>query len=963
MKRVVSGFIGVAIAVFALSLIGSIGTTGAQETSSPSIWSDNVIVSDEGAITATQAARDPLCQVGDIRIRTTAGPLDSLIGGGQKHSPGNESQSEPVTSCVIRTKQGLFAGNRYFSPSKDPSKVMRINQTRYGSNFMPAPNGRAVLVNTYNPARRAHIMSINYNMLHGNLAYTRTTFNQYDIDWAPEFSNPGIKYTNGQHVLNYGQAFSRNGKYLLVRVDANTFGRINLQTQEFTPFYRQLSARGVVSMAISGDGRYAVTNISGDLRIHDIGACDNNYPKNQWQAATTTAVPDGCTSKNYRNQLRAATGNYDAGYYGGLVRGVSFSNNDSEITLAAGKSANDWKRVSLRSGDFTEDLGGYLALGDSFSSGEGDLGGDEWYEPGTDEQGDKSTFEGRNLCHVSRRSYPYLIAKQLGYLTGDAETPVTPADNGLFHSVACSGAVINNILGGSDNKLIKGPGSEEQFSVADNQYRNDFLATLGRWQPGRISQLDIFDTGVFGGYSSAETKPQVITVGIGGNDAGFGDTIKACAMPGTCKQAVEGSVDASNLAARLMKLKPELTETYSQVKDSNPGSHIYVVGYPVFVSDREGSLSDLISGGTCRFNVRLNYSERNLVIKGVKYMNQVIKSAADEAGVVYVDIEDILAGKNLCSGADRGEYAFNGITAGNDIDFKLCIFRTGCLGKESYHPNQAGQKLYAEAIADATDSLTTGMPQAIPTNTPMPDIFFGSSAQSQAAAINNGANYSVVIPEPKPFLSLSGTGQLEILQSGFMPGTNVAIEVHSTPQQLATITVPENGVIDANITFPGQIGAGQHEIHLIGTSTFGEQVDYYEPIAIGVSADDFDGDNIVNSLDSCQTIVNSGVDIDVDGVDDVCDGEITQTQQDDQSAGDDQTASGSESDDSTVNRTTSQVLGANTAVNETPSSSGVLGESDLAATGSSVVLAVIVGTSILVITFMTIKVRGRVNQD
>src|SRR6185295_14449068 len=73
----------------------------------------------------------------------------------------------------------------------------------------------------------------------------------------------------------------------------------------------------------------------------------------------------------------------------------------------------------------------YLALGDSFSSGEGA----QKYEIGTDES--------ENLCHLSRVSFPYVIAQKLNFSN--------------FHSIACSGARSVNLSGGSgfsESKLV-----------------------------------------------------------------------------------------------------------------------------------------------------------------------------------------------------------------------------------------------------------------------------------------------------------------------------------------------------------------------------------------------------------------------------------------------------------------------------------------------------------------------------
>jgi hypothetical protein len=349
-------------------------------------------------------------------------------------------------------------------------------------------------------------------------------------------------------------------------------------------------------------------------------------------------------------------------------------------------------------------------------------------------------------------------------------------------------------------------------------------------------------------------------------------------MPGTCKQAVPGSADMSNTAIRIMKLKSKLVETYTSIRNASPSSRVYVVGYPIFVSDRIGDTTDLAEGGTCRFNVRLDYSERRLVVEGVKYMNTVIKAAAKEAGIVYVDIENLLEGKNLCSGAELSDYAVNGATAGNDIDFKICIFRTGCLGKETFHPNQKAHSLYVESMMKQTNDFSTIMAEPEETTTPIPGSFFGDAALYESININNDGDNSIVIPEPRPFLSIVESGA-NILQDGLLPGSKLRVELQSTPTTIAEFVVPESGEVNQLIQLPENAEPGVHEIHLFGTTSLGQEIDYYEQIMVAVSETDFDGDGILDEEDSCQTLPNSFIDEDADGIDDACDGDISQLAQ------------------------------------------------------------------------------------
>ena len=108
--------------------------------------------------------------------------------------------------------------------------------------------------------------------------------------------------------------------------------------------------------------------------------------------------------------------------------------------------------------------GRLLALGDSYSSGEG--AGE--YEPGTD--------NGNNSCHRSRNAWPTLLAHQRGL--------------GVLPSIACSGATLTDLMSGR-----AGSGQPER----------------------RAAQL-----------ARIAGNATVVTVTIGGNDLGFRSIIQDC---------------------------------------------------------------------------------------------------------------------------------------------------------------------------------------------------------------------------------------------------------------------------------------------------------------------------------------------------------------------------------------------------------------------------------------------------
>jgi hypothetical protein len=688
----------------------------------------------------------------------------------------------------------------------------------------------------------------------------------------------------GASVSFSSHAFSENGRYLAIRYN-KVAAVVDLQNLSITPVGYFTSWSTSSEISVSSDGRYIGVDNSG-LYVFDATNCQRKYTYPNWDLAQFQQDSGYIGCSKSQNLVPILQSSSSAGANLNFFQRLHFSDDSSTFFVGGGvrksgapinsssTASFDWREYSFKPDLYQSTTQGYLAMGDSFSSGEGDLEGGTWYEPGTDEQGNKATFENRNLCHLSRRSYPYLIAKELGYLDGPLDSQITPESDGFFHSIACSGAVIRNIIGGSDRGTVSCPSEQYVFKLSNNQYCTDFTGLLDNWQPGRVRQLDFFNP-VLGGYSETDQKPEVITIGIGGNDAGFGDVIQACTNVGTCPQAEHGSPEAGQLAFTIAMLKPKLVDTYKKVKQASPESRVYVHGYPIFIKG---------TGGNCGNNVHLDFKETAMVEEGIKYTNAVVEASAREAGVFYVDVSNILSGVNLCSEAEDRNMAFNGATAGNDIDSTLanvlslgiCIPRTGCLGNESFHPNALGHQRYKQTILSQTDNFQATIPDPQPTNFPIPNaLVFGTSTYNTVNSFNgNNPDTSIPIPDAKSFLGLTSTGKLSINQMGLFAGSTAIIEAHSTPQVIGSAVIPANGELSVEYSLPDNLEPGVHQIHIFGIDENGNKVDYYQNILIGGSPEDFDSDGVINTEDSCPILENSFIDLDSDGIDDACDLEV-----------------------------------------------------------------------------------------
>src|SRR5579872_105259 len=162
----------------------------------------------------------------------------------------------------------------------------------------------------------------------------------------------------------------------------------------------------------------------------------------------------------------------------------------------------------------------YVALGDSFSSGEGNFP----FLTGTDNSTDK--------CHRSSNSYPSLLSA------------AHPAFEFIF--VACSGATTGNIwLGANPPQSIQSDP-----------------------EPLQLSSL------------SGSTK--LVTLSIGGDDIGFADIITQCVV-WTCAVASRFSSEVRLASKHIRQLEPVLVSTYKQIQAAAPNAAVYVVGYPYLV--------------------------------------------------------------------------------------------------------------------------------------------------------------------------------------------------------------------------------------------------------------------------------------------------------------------------------------------------------------------------------------------
>ena len=504
--------------------------------------------------------------------------------------------------------------------------------------------------------------------------------------------------------------------------------RINLETDEVLPFtYPAVGTIYLwgtdrfVSLAISPDGRYAAMNSGSNITIFDLDTC-TDIPINA--AAASAKHFASCQHKEMAGLLPNGLTDYSHAYY------MRFTSDDM-LTFVTGyrDSNNKNHQFSNRMvpADMSIPKASYVALGDSFSSGEGEY----LYESGTDVN--------ENKCHLSPYSYPYLVSHALGIKD--------------FHSVACSGARINNL-------------TEKQQDKID-------WSRLGDWQPGYKGQINFIKT----------AHPKTVTISMGGNDIGFKNKLQNCVMHiGSC-YGFKG--DRQKIADEINAQFPRLVSMYNGIKEQGGVEKVYVLGYPNIFG----------LGDKCDKNVFLDPKERKFSRALVEYLNATIKSAADQAGVQYVDTERAFTGHELC---DPGKKAVNGLSGGNDI---LSFFGLNGIGNESFHPNSLGHELLASALMAQTNNLSKPMPVPTPNKRAL-----GTDSQAYQDLMDgvptgddNLPGRPVYVEQRNYFFTTRGSGKIPFntgnlsIGEALQPSGIYRVVFASTPIEAGTYVADEQG--------------------------------------------------------------------------------------------------------------------------------------------------------------------------
>lgn len=751
-------------------------------------------------------------------VGTVAAAVDPALGGNFDCTELTYRMIDDLTrtmhrGCFITTAFGLFNYSDQIIIFNGSSEGEAVHANAGATTYLPLPYSADVAALGGFPAAGSYLQLYTYfpTALSDELGMNLQPYKQVATD-----PNLTLKDNSGQPIaINPGAlAYSSRGQWLISESPGHGLLRVNSATLSLLPFGAPLpstspspTALAQAQLTISDDGRYAAVADSAvpNFMVYDLASCHGDSRSDE-------LAPQQCSSHDYWSYLQDRI----AGL--GSVSRLRFLN-DGLLSFEAQTVSGTVTYELAPSGQITS-LISYLGLGDSYSSGEGAFD----YLDGTD--------TATNKCHLSSHSYPLLLSQDLFSSGG--------------HNVACSGATISDI--GSTAADYDGQTTDKR-PVSAREADGSANTILSGFSPGYLAQQAFV----------RQYQPGVITVGVGGNDIGFGDILLRCVGPNDCYSSYEDRLELTQTIGRTYQ---KWTNLYAELRQAAPDARIYATGYP-----------QLAVRGNCALNVHLSGAEIDFSQDLINYLNGVIAAAARTAGVNYIDVGQAFAGHRLCE-TNGDSLALNGLTAGHDA--------FGVIGHESYHPTALGQELLEQTILRAAHNFTNPNPTpaaavAPPTVAPTDPIL---------DAPVSGRPINTVIPDDSITADSAGRGhELSItvsgLADGLRPGSLYTISL-SDGTVLGSLTADGNGNLSGSLTVPTTASDGIQTIFISGQGTAGgpiiiTKVIYVQTSGDDADGDDADGDGLTNDQNSCPVIKGSGIDADKDGVDDACDSAITAT--------------------------------------------------------------------------------------
>jgi len=267
----------------------------------------------------------------------------------------------------------------------------------------------------------------------------------------------------------------------------------------------------------------------------------------------------------------------------------------------------------------------YVAMGDSYSSGEGSPP----YDSGSGQRD--------RVCHRSREAWP----RQLANISPEIRAPLL---------VACTGA---------ETKHVE------------------------HWYKGSPPQTDALSLLI-----SNEGNRDLLTMSIGGNDAGFGNWVFRCTIATCSPQWLRYIMyyDVDKAAEKVGRL---LGSVDSRLRSMRANPYRVLVGYPRFFPKDP-------SQQPCRALVyasginRLTREEQLALNDAANRLDRALRATANRSGWQYVSLLDAFEGHEICT-EQPYMWGFE----------KVSTPGGGGYGSMRFHPNASGYSKMARAVFES----------------------------------------------------------------------------------------------------------------------------------------------------------------------------------------------------------------------------------------------------------------------
>jgi lysophospholipase L1-like esterase len=250
-----------------------------------------------------------------------------------------------------------------------------------------------------------------------------------------------------------------------------------------------------------------------------------------------------------------------------------------------------------------------------------------------------------------------VVASSIGLVA--AVTAVPAADAASSVSYVALGDSYSSGLGAGD--YISSSGScdrstnayPERWAAAESPVSFVSVACAG------ATTADVLSSQV----SALSASTTLVSITIGGNDAGFSSVMETCVLSSTssCLNAVSA---AKAFVTNPSQLPALLAKTLQAIRAHAPRAKIVVLGYP--------DLYDLSKSSTC---IGLSTRDRVALNGGADALDNALRVAAEANSDTFADVSPRFAAHEICD-SDRWLHSVNILALSS-----------------SYHPTASGQEL------------------------------------------------------------------------------------------------------------------------------------------------------------------------------------------------------------------------------------------------------------------------------